>query len=156
VILTVVLQDAFWSAWAACGFAVLFNVPQRTLIGCMLCGAVGHSVRTLLMMQFDVQIAFATLAGAAVIGFMGLAMSRYWKAPMTVFTVSGSIPMVPGVFAYQTMLGILRIATTEPQDDAGLLVETVQSGINTALVLAGIAVGIIAPRLLFLRMKPIV
>lgn len=155
-ILWTVLVDAFWSAWAACGFAVLFNVPKRTLIGCMVCGAAGHALRTLLVIQFEVQIAFGTLMGATLIGFLGLVFSRRWNAPTTVFTISGSIPLVPGVFAYRTMLGILAIANPNPPADVTILMETAQSAVTTALVLGGIAAGIIAPKLLFLRVKPIV
>lgn len=148
-----VLQDAFWSAWAACGFAMLFNVPKRTLVGCMACGAAGHALRTLLISGVGADIAFATLASATLIGFLGLAFARREGAPMTVFTISGSIPLVPGVFAYRTMLGILDLAT---MPDATLIAETTQNAITTALILGGIAVGIIAPKLLFLREKPVV
>ncbi|MBC7869318.1 MAG: threonine/serine exporter family protein, partial [Chitinophagaceae bacterium] len=48
-LLGVVVQDAFWSALAAAGFAMVFNVPPRTLFGCVLAGASGHAFRTLLI-----------------------------------------------------------------------------------------------------------
>lgn len=154
--LLLLLQDAFWSAIAALGFSVLFNVPRRMLIGGMLCAAAGHATRTLLM-QFGLDIAPATLVGALVIGFMGIGFARRWHAPSVIFTLSAAVTLVPGVFAYRTMLGILQVsASTDPAIGGPLLVEATTNAIKTALILGAIAVGIIAPRLLFMREKPVV
>jgi len=112
--LLLLFQDAFWSAIAALGFSVLFNVPRRMLAGGMICAAVGHAVRTFLMQAgLDIapatlDIAPATLVGALMIGFLGIGFGRYWRAPSLIFTLSASVTLVPGVFAYRAMLGILR------------------------------------------------
>lgn len=150
-----IVQDAFWSAIAATGFAVLFNVPMRTLPACALAGAMGHGLRTLLQ-QFGVSIEMATLISATVIGFLGVISARFYKTPATIFTVSGSIPLVPGALAYRTMIGILQFAHASSQTADALLVTLAQNGIQTALILGAIAVGIAAPKLLFFRQKPVV
>jgi uncharacterized membrane protein YjjB (DUF3815 family) len=149
-ILWLALQDALWSAVAATGFAILFNVPVRTLPACALSGAVGHAARTLLV-QMGIDLIPATLAGATVMGFMGLGFARYWRAPASIFTVSGAITMVPGVFAFRAMLGILHLAAHSATATDALLIETTVNGVRTALILAAIAIGIVAPGLLFNR-----
>lgn len=152
-----VAQDAFWSALAAVGFAVLFNVPKRTLMGCALGGAFGHSLRTLLMHTLGFDLELATLAGSTLIGFLGLFFARRWKAPLPIFTVSAAVTMVPGSLAYRTMMGILQLSLlTDPAAGATILVETSITGIRTALILGAIGVGIAAPSLLFFRNKPVV
>jgi uncharacterized membrane protein YjjB (DUF3815 family) len=148
-------QDAFWAALAATGFAILFNVPARTLPGCALGGAIGHASRTLLM-QFGMDIELATLLGASVIGLLGVLFARQWRVPMTIFTVSAAVTLVPGSFAYRTMIGIIELSTADPAASAPVLVETIISGIKTALILGAIAAGIAAPRLLFFRSRPVV
>lgn len=150
------VQDAFWSALAALGFAVLFNVPVRTLPGCMVCGALGHMLRTVLV-AVGVSIELASLAGATVVGFVGSDFARRWETPAMVFTVSGVIPMVPGVFAFRTMIGIITLVSA-PDTQAGLaaLVETSVNAARTGLILAALAVGIAAPTLLFHRYRPVV
>lgn len=150
-----IVQDAFWSALAAAGFAVLFNVPARALPGCALTGAAGHGARTL-MMQFGISVEMATLLSATLIGILGVYYSRHYKTPMTIFTVSGSIPLVPGALAYRTMIGILQFANASPETADTLFVLLAQNGIKTALILGAIAAGIAAPKLLFFRHKPVV
>ena len=152
--LLLVLRDGLWSGVAALGFAILFNVPVRTLPGCLLVGAVGHALRTLLM-QFGMGIEAGTLVGATAVGFLSLRFAQRWHTPPTIFSVSGAIPMVPGAFAYEAMLGLLRIATqATPGPD--VFTETAINAVKTALILGAIAGGIAAPSLLFRRHKPIV
>lgn len=156
-LLGLVAQDALWSAIAAVGFAVLFNAPKRTLLGCALGGALGHGTRTLLMNAFGFDLEVATLAGSTLIGFLGMAFAHYWKAPAPIFTVSAAVTMVPGSLAFRTMMGILQLSLlTDPAAGAAILVETSINGIRTALILGAIAAGIAAPALLFLRQKPVV
>ncbi len=147
----VLLQDAFWSAVAALGFAVLFNVPPRALPVCMMCGALGHGTRTL-MMSAGFEIELATLLGATAVGYLALVFARRMNIPTPVFAISGAIPLVPGVFAYSTLIGVIDIATADPGTvTPDMLIEMVVNGIKTGLILITIAAGIAAPALLFDR-----
>jgi uncharacterized membrane protein YjjP (DUF1212 family) len=69
-LLAALLEDAFWSAIAAVGFAILFNVPRRALPGCAVAAALGHALRTWVM-QLGLPIEPATLLAATMIGFHG-------------------------------------------------------------------------------------
>jgi len=153
---TMLLHDAFWSAVAALGFAVLFNVPKRALPGCMLAGATGHALRTLCV-GLGLTLEISTLIGATAVGFMAIQLGHYRHVPALIFSVSGVIPMVPGVFAYQTMLGLFDVVNavdTSAGNTALLFVG--ENAIKTGLILAALAAGTTAPRLLFDRQKPVV
>lgn len=154
-ILQVLLEDAFWSAIAAAGFAILFNVPPRALPGCIFAAACGHALRSWAM-QLGLPIEPATLLAATVIGFLGVWFARWFQSPTAIFTVPAVIPMVPGTFAFRAMLGILEITNMGVFGSTPLLVEAGLNAIKTGLILAALAVGIIAPRLLFRREKPVV
>lgn len=145
-----ILVDAFWSAVAAVGFAMLFNVPRRSLIACALTGATGHAIRALLM-HFGMNIIPATLAGATVLGFVAEYCSHRWSAPALVFTVTGAIPMVPGAFAYRAMLAAIRMTTADAATGMSILVDAGINFITTGLILAALAFGIAMPQLLFRR-----
>ena len=149
------LIDALWSGVAALGFGVLFNVPRRLLAGCFLTGALGHASREALM-SLGVSIELSTLAGATLVGFTGQWLARRTDAPASIFGITGAIPMVPGVFAYRAMIGILSVASAEPNMTTGLLVEVGTNAIKTALLLSALAIGIGAPSLLFQRPRPVV
>lgn len=149
------MQDGFWAGVAAVGFAMLFSVPRRDLPGAFLTGAVGHSARALLL-QWGVPLEGATLVGAAVVGVLGNVLAQRLHKPTFVFTVPGVIPMVPGVFAFQTMMGILRVTTAAAGEGSGVLVDAGINAIHTALLLGALALGISIPRLLFRHPRPVV
>jgi uncharacterized membrane protein YjjB (DUF3815 family) len=149
-----IAQDAFWSALAALGFAMLFSVPRNALVGCVVCGAAGHALRALLM-HFGMGIEIGTLVGATLVGLLAMFFARQIHVPEPIFAVSGVIPMVPGAFAYRAMIGIITVASAQPDTGGVVLVEASINAIKTALILAAIAFGIAAPRLLFRRQRPI-
>jgi uncharacterized membrane protein YjjB (DUF3815 family) len=152
--LQLAFSDAFWSAVAALGFATLFNVPPRLIWACALTGAVGHACRTVLVQTNEVDIVLGTLIASTTMGFMSVGLGKWLHAPPPIFAVSGSIPMVPGVFAYSTMLGIL--ALTDDSATLETLLDTTRYAALTGVILAAIAGGISLPQLLFRREKPVV
>lgn len=156
-------EDALWAGLAALGFAILFNVQPRLLVWCVLCGASGHVVRFWLMHFGPAAlhpIELATFLGASTIGFAAVYLARWQKVPAVIFAVSGVIPMVPGTFAFRTMLGVLQLAgMLQPPagtDLSQLLTDTSISGIKTGLILAALALGISMPSLIFRRHRPVV
>ncbi len=149
-LLITVLTDMVWSALSALGFAILFNVPRRLLIGCLLSGALGHVARTVLT-AFGLSLELSTLAGAALVGFLSLYLARHYRVPASIFTITGAIPMVPGVFAYQTMMGFLSAISATGDQSVIFLTSAAINGVRTGVILAAIAFGVAAPTLIFRR-----
>ena len=154
-LLNVVLHDVIWSGVAALGFAILFNVPKRLLLGCFVCGALGHTLRTLLV-NTGASVEFGSLVGAAADGFLSVYLSKRYNVPASIFAVTGAIPLVPGVFAYQTIVGLLDATAAASDQSGSLLVAAAINGVRTGLILSAIAFGIAAPTLLFRRSNPTV
>lgn len=151
-----ILSDALWSALAAAGFAILFNVPRRLVWGCAFAGAVGHALRTVLVESADMPLELATLFGAIAVGILAQWCARRWRVPAPVFAVSGVIPMVPGLFAYSAMIAIIQSTAAEPDQVNALLAEGAVNVIRVALILGALATGIVLPMLIFQREKPVV
>jgi uncharacterized membrane protein YjjB (DUF3815 family) len=153
--ISTLLADAFWSAVAALGFAILFNIPKQTLWTCALMGATGYTLRAVLL-NLGLSIELATLIAAAGIGFLGALMARRFHMPVVIFTIPSAIPLVPGTFAFRTMIGILQLTNQNLLGDVLILTEATTNGIKTGLILAALAAGISAPKLLFQQRKPVV
>lgn len=147
---TLLVWDLIWAGVGALGFAMLFNVPVRTLPACVLCGGLGYTVRAALM-QLGVGVELATLGASAFVGLLGELFARRWYTPATVFTICGAIAMIPGALAFETMLGLIRLSADATPD---LLAQTASEGVRTAIILAAIAVGVSAPKFLSLQEKP--
>ena len=155
-IIGMVIEDAIFSGIAALGFAMLFNVPRRALVYCAIVGAIGHATRTLMMEQFQLTIGISSLIGATTVGFMAKGLAYRLKIPSIVFGISGVIPMIPGVFAYETMLAVIQLPVATKETVLQLLSQVAVNASTTGFVLAALALGIAMPNLIFLRHKPVV
>ncbi|KAB0286075.1 threonine/serine exporter family protein [Vibrio fortis] len=146
-------NDMFFAAIPAVGFALVFNVPQRALVYCALGGAIGHGSRYL-MMHFGVPIEWATFFAATLVGMIGVHWSHKLLAHPKVFTVAALIPMVPGVFAFKAMIAMVEINNMGYTPE--LVAMLMENFLKAMFIIAGLAIGLAVPGLLFYRRRPIV
>ena len=143
-----ILIKSFWAGIAAIGFAVLFNVPRRVVFSIWTLGAVGGLIK-FTAMQFDSGVVFASFLGATVIGIISIQMAHMRNSPPLVFSIPSVIPMVPGVFAYKMMLGLIALANIENTDVyVQNLIETVNNGAKMTFVLIALGIGVALPMLI--------
>jgi len=144
-----ILEKGIWFGFAALGFAVLFNVPQRTLFIIWLMGAAG-GITKLILMHFNTDIVISSFAGATLVGILSVYAAHNKHAPPLVFSIPAVIPMVPGAFAYRMMLGLLKLSATAVTSESysQTLAETASNGLKTLFVLMALAVGVAIPMLI--------
>jgi uncharacterized membrane protein YjjB (DUF3815 family) len=152
----VILQDVFFSALAAMGFAMLFNVPKNALLWCMAGGALGHALRTTLVGLFPDSLVFNTLVACVCVGFFAQYCANRLQMPMTIFQLTAAVTMIPGVFAYQSMLGAMALAGVTVASISDPLTHFTHNFAMTTFLLGAIAFGITIPSLIFNRIKPVV
>lgn len=143
------LRDAALAFIVAAGFAILFNTPRRVLMVAGLLGGLGHAIRFLLM-SCDMGLIFATLSGAVAIGLIGIPCAHHAHAPPVVFTMPACITMIPGLYAYRTMLGCIKITDLDlVKRQPDLLQNTAHYFVLTASLLFALAIGICSGALIF-------
>jgi uncharacterized membrane protein YjjB (DUF3815 family) len=135
-------QDALFSALAAAGYTVLFNVPARMAWACLVCGIASHTSRAALF-HLGIDIITGTLIGALAAGFLAEAFARRYHAPPATFGFPGVVAMIPGAYAFRGVIGTLQIASTTAGPP--LVSETLSLIVTVVLMVAGIAVGVAAP-----------
>lgn len=143
-----VLEKGPWFGLAAVGFAILFNVPVRTLLLIFIVGALGGLMKTFLF-SAGVSVLISSFGGAVLVGILTIFAAYKGDAPPLVFAIPGVIPMVPGVFANKTMLGVLKLSFIPGDLYLQILTETIYNGLNTVLVLLALAIGVTLPLLIF-------
>jgi uncharacterized membrane protein YjjB (DUF3815 family) len=148
MILLEIVTKSFWAGIAAIGFAILFNVPRRVIFPIWTLGALGGLIK-FTAMNFEIGIVFASFLGATVIGIVSIQMAHMRNSPPLVFSIPSVIPMVPGVFAYKMMLGMITLTNIE-NTDAYLktLIETVNNGSKMMFVLISLGIGVAIPMLI--------
>lgn len=126
-----IAQAATSFVGTAC-FGVIFQIPRRSLLQCGLTGMIGWLVYYGLI-GADADTIAATWASAVLIGLIAHYQAVRFKVPVTVFSVSGIIPLVPGGMAYDAMLNVV-------QNDYQA---AVQLGAKAFMVSGAIAVGLV-------------
>lgn len=147
------LDDMFFAAIPAVGFALVFNVPKSALKYCAILGALGHGTRTFLV-HFDIPLVFSTFVAASVIGFIGVHLSHRYLAHPKVFTVAAVIPMIPGVFAYKAMIAIVQLHHYGFNEQR--VAQMTEYFLKTGFIIGALVFGLALPGLLFYRHKPVV
>nr|WP_319397601.1 threonine/serine exporter family protein [uncultured Carboxylicivirga sp.] len=143
-----IFEHMLYPALASIGFAILFNVPKRTLIVILGMGAI-CGLTKYLSMQLGLQVISATFVAAITVGFLSIAAAQNKLSPMYVFAIPSIISMIPGAFAYRTILGLIQL-TEELQTDQYLEVlhNVTSNGLKAIFVLLSISVGVSLPMLL--------
>lgn len=87
---------------ASAAFGVIFNVPKNSLIQCGTVGMLGWLVYYYLVGK-EINSIAATLAAAFLVAVISQYFAKRYKTPITIFNVSGIIPLVPGGLSYDAM-----------------------------------------------------
>jgi uncharacterized membrane protein YjjB (DUF3815 family) len=144
-------EKGIWFGFAAIGFAILFNVPSRTIVTIWFLSAFGGWLK-LFLTEFGHNVVLASLGGATLIGILSVFAAKNKQAPPLVFAIPSVIPLVPGVMAYKMMLGLIELAgSSQIQDYDELLYQTVNNGLKVFFILMAISVGVAFPTLISSR-----
>jgi uncharacterized membrane protein YjjB (DUF3815 family) len=142
------LQDAFFSAIAGMGFAMISNPPKRAVFVSACMAAFAHGTRFLLI-HFNIDIILATLIVSFCVGLLSIPAAHWVHCPPDVFSFPSLLPMIPGVYAYKSILGLIRFIET---DDGSLsqiiLTDTVRNGLKATFILMALAIGVSLPMLI--------
>ena len=101
------------------GFAVIFHTQKKHLVTCGLVGAIGWAIY-LFIEKLSNDPVIATFIASLVITSVSYLLSKNRKTPITVFLISGIIPLVPGVGLYRTMYALLQLDYSAAADSAAL------------------------------------
>jgi uncharacterized membrane protein YjjB (DUF3815 family) len=137
------LHQMFFGAVAAAGFGVLFNFGLRSLAWCAAAGGLALAVRTLgLDAHWSLEAASFVAAGAA------SCCSNLLRTPLgprgNAVALTGCIPMVPGAFFGQAILGMLAVTTPHPEN-AAVILTAIEYLLRVFFTLAAIGAGLAIP-----------
>lgn len=88
----------------------------------------------------------ASWLAASAVGFASIPFSHRCHVPPTIISIPAVIPLVPGSFAYRTMLDLIKFINDA---DHSVLTGTIHNGLMTLFILIALSVGVTLPMLLF-------
>lgn len=126
-----ILQFIF-SMLATLSFGVLFGAPKKELPLCGLTGGIGWLVY-LLCLEYNGSTTFANLIATLALTVISRTFAAIRKNPVTVYLISGILPLVPGA-------GIYYMSYYFIMND---MAECSTAGMNTVKVAGAIVLGIV-------------
>lgn len=144
------LLNFIFAGIASLGFALVFNVPKKTLIYCFFGGSITLSCRNIFV-HLGLSLEISAFFTATIIGFIALYWSRKYKVPRPTYTVASIIPIIPGTFALKSMTILISMNTVGV--NAELLNAFLFNVLKTLSILGAIAFGIALPSIYFYRIN---
>ena len=136
-------HQALFVAVAAAGFGILFNFGLRSLVWCAGAGALALAVRTL-GQDAGWSLEAASFVAAVTTG-CGVRLLRFALGPMgNAVALAACIPMVPGAFFGQAILGMLAVTTPHPEN-AAMILTAIEYLLRVFFTLAAIGAGLAIP-----------
>lgn len=149
------LELGIWSAIAAVGFGLLFNIPKRAILTVFLLGF-GSCFIKFSLIFFHFNVVFSSFMASLFIGILSTPLAHRIHQPPVVFSIPSVIPMIPGYYAYETILSIMQF--TLSKNDAVNKIELISAifsnGFTMIFILFSITIGVSFP-LLVLRKSTI-
>lgn len=138
------LHQALFGALAAAGFGVLFNIGPKTLVWAMAAGALALSVRTLGQdagWSLEAASFAAAFAASSAVRFV-----RLWLgAARNAVALAGCIPMVPGAFFSQAILGLFAVTAPQPDNEVAMIVLAMEYMLRVIFTVGAIGAGLAIP-----------
>tara|TARA_R110002033_G_scaffold94179_1_gene143305 strand:- start:3934 stop:4422 length:489 start_codon:yes stop_codon:yes gene_type:complete len=146
------LELSFWSGIAGVGFGLLFNVPKSSVATIFILGF-GAGFIKFLLIYFNVHVVLGSFLAALFVGFISIPLAHKIHHPPVIFSIPPVIPMIPGYFAYETILSIMNFIFIE--DDISKRITLIDAiftnGFNMIFVLIALTVGVSLPMLLLTK-----
>ena len=144
----------FWCGCAAFGFAILFNAPIRALFAVWIGGFIaGIAKFSLLSADIGAGVIASTLVASFLVGVFAIPLAKSRGVPDVIIAIPSVIALVPGVFAYKAMMGLISLAKYNEEHYSSIVNDTVYNGVMTLFVVCAIVLGLVLPLTLMRKVK---
>jgi uncharacterized membrane protein YjjB (DUF3815 family) len=90
-------------------------------------------------------VVFCSFIAAVTVGIASIPVAHSRHVTPMIFAMPSVIPLVPGVFAYRTMLGVMKLTGNIGSEYSQVLSETVHNGVITHFVIMAWSLGVAVP-----------
>lgn len=141
-----ILEKGFFAAIAALGFAAVGNPSRAAFRYVPIIAFLGNALRFSLMTYAGMNIAIATFLASVFAGFIAVGFAYHARYPIEVFAFPALLPMIPGQFAYRSILGMIRfMESTQEVAQEQYLPGIISNMITALLTMFALGVGVAIP-----------
>jgi uncharacterized membrane protein YjjP (DUF1212 family) len=134
--------DVLAAGVAAGSYPVYFSMPYRMIGWPVAAGMLAHAAHWSALMGWKVDLPTAALVSCLLVGVLLIPVSHYLRMPFAAIGFAAVVALLPGVYVFRTLSGILQLQNSTSPD---LLAATVSDASVATLVVAAMAIGLVVP-----------
>lgn len=142
--------DVLLGALAALCFCILMRGPRQVFLICMLCGAAGRFIRTIVVAEGGSGYT-GVFFGTLILTILAVIICRRLEIPVLLPVVAASVQFIPGyyyILTLQDMATVIQLGTSAPYT---VIASMVSTGLLTLFISASIVFGTLLPMLVMIR-----
>jgi uncharacterized membrane protein YjjB (DUF3815 family) len=133
--------DVLAAGVAAASYPVYFSMPYRMIGWPVAAGMLAHAAHWWALTGWKVSLPTAALVACLLVGFLLTPVAHFLRMPFAAIGFASVVAMIPGVYVFRTLSGVLQLQNTT----SAVLAATVSDAVVAALVVAGMAIGLVLP-----------
>lgn len=132
---------------AAC-YAISYAAPLRIVAWPAVIGAAAHAAHWAMTEDLGAAPAVAATVASLLVGVVMVPVARRHHLPFAGVAFASVVSMLPGIFIFALSSGLLAVARPGRAAGGVLLHEVTANAVTTVLVIAGLTLGLAAPKAL--------
>jgi uncharacterized membrane protein YjjP (DUF1212 family) len=147
--------DVLAAGCAVACFGTFFAMPWRLLPLPITVGMLAHAVHWFLVSTLGENMVTAAFLSCLLAGLIVAPLAHRLRLPFAAVGFSAVVSMMPGFFLFRAASALLDLMAIGPRAsvELGLVPLAVGNGITAFLIILAMAVGLVLPRMAFLRLK---